>query len=696
MKDYDEVLFKGKANMRAMLTWLFLALMISGTFIADYLKGLCEGNWLIRLLVVCWIPFAIGLLILRIKGKAAKSYRTVLTSGYLLFYAFISVTTEAELISIFIVPFICILILYKDSAYMIKMTIISVAIVGLCFVYKGIYKELGDVRSIVMQLELILCSCLTAIMSVSYLTMSDGAMTKSIKSNLARVVETVEKVKGASNRIVDGVTVVRELADENKEGTENIVKEMRELSGNNNILNDRTMSSVEMTTVIDKQVQDVAALMEHVVQLIDTSIVHANESSEELNEVVDTTNKMAGLSTEVERILVDFKEEFQKVKQETGTIEGITSQTNLLALNASIEAARAGEAGRGFAVVADEIRELSNGTQNSSGRIMTALFHLEETSEKMLKAVEQIVQLIQANMEKVSNVHTSVGNITEDATSLGKDIKVVDTAIKEVEASNQTLVGNMQQVCEVMEVITSNISEVNNTTQEMLSKFAGSVSSAQEIESVVGALMEELGVGGFMSVEDVRPGMKIILVSKDLTEEAELLGEVKGRTEAGLTIILEEPEEMVNMAEYQLRIVVDNVLYYWETTTVSAAKNGEQGVFDVVVNTNPKVFNRRKYPRAPLHKQCTIVLDDDEEVYLGEMANISANGFAFLIDAPIFQASKGKKVRIKVKDFDVINGKELTGTIIRSSDNNGHYMVGCRMPEDNKAIEEFVKTCYSE
>lgn len=153
MKDYDEALFKGEANMRAMLTWLFLALMISGTFIADYLKGNCELNWLIRLLVVCWIPFAIGLLVMKIKGKAAKYYRTVLASGYLLFYAFIWVTTDAELISIFIVPFICILILYKDSAYMIKMTIISVAIAGLCFVYKGIYKELGDMGSIVMQLS---------------------------------------------------------------------------------------------------------------------------------------------------------------------------------------------------------------------------------------------------------------------------------------------------------------------------------------------------------------------------------------------------------------------------------------------------------------------------------------------------------------------------------------------------------------
>ena len=69
MKDYDEVLFKGKANMRAMLTWFFLAFMISGTFVFDYIKGLCELNWLIRLLVVCWIPFIIGLLVMKIKGK---------------------------------------------------------------------------------------------------------------------------------------------------------------------------------------------------------------------------------------------------------------------------------------------------------------------------------------------------------------------------------------------------------------------------------------------------------------------------------------------------------------------------------------------------------------------------------------------------------------------------------------------------
>ena len=72
---------------------------------------------------------------------------------------------------------------------------------------------------------------------------------------------------------------------------------------------------------------------------------------------------MSELSGEVENVLQEFK--FEKVKEETGTIDSISSQTNLLALNASIEAARAGEAGKGFAVVADEIRKLADESRNT-------------------------------------------------------------------------------------------------------------------------------------------------------------------------------------------------------------------------------------------------------------------------------------------------------------------------------------------
>ena len=116
---------------------------------------------------------------------------------------------------------------------------------------------------------------------------------------------------------------------------------------------------MDKTSDINMQVQNVAALIEEMVNLIQESIEHANLSAEELADVVTTTNTMADLSAHVEQVLENFKQDFDMVKEETGTIEGITFQTNLLALNASIEAARAGAAGKGFAVVADRLYRLS-------------------------------------------------------------------------------------------------------------------------------------------------------------------------------------------------------------------------------------------------------------------------------------------------------------------------------------------------
>ena len=705
MQNYDEKYFRAKANKNAGTTWLTLMLIITVYYAAKMAEGVLSSTWFIVFCVVGWGIFLSGQVLLKIKGKDSDKFKWLLGLGYTLFFGFIAWSTTDEISYVFILPLISILVLYKDPKLIKAMMWATLFVLITSNLYKGWFKGMMEFVSSVdcaLQFAIVLCCYACTNKAIKHLVESDGALTGSIEDNLRRVIQTVEKVKVASNEVVDGVTVVRELADENRMGAGNVVTDMYELSNDNGVLNDRTMSSMEMTTVIDTQVSNVAELMEQVVNLIEASVEHANISSEELVEVVETTNKMAALSAQIETVLSEFKDEFQNVKTEIGTIEGITSKTNLLALNASIEAARAGDAGKGFAVVANEIRELSSGTQNSSGRIMNALAHLEETSEKMLEGIEETIDLIQINIDKVSNVDRSVTDITKDATSLGANIRIVDSAVKEVETSNKTLADNMQQVCNLMDAMTEKISRAEFTTKEMLSKYEESAKSAGSIETVVGHLMEELGVGGFMGVHDVRPGMKIAVALKNAgIGKHEYIGEVVDCVEKTVYVTMEDDGKDVidakeKHAKCQLRIVVDNVLYCWDDVEIHLAKEKENGKYKLYVETNPQVFNRRKYPRMPLSNVCSIKVKGNEASYIGRMVNISANGFAFACREEVFAENKGQDVIVEIKDFPVLRGRALEGCIIRSSNNEGEYVVGCRMPQDSETIKEYVSRNYSE
>ena len=68
-----------------------------------------------------------------------------------------------------------------------------------------------------------------------------------------------------------------------------VVLGMNELTGNNEKLQEHTDSSVEMTTDISSQVQNVASLIEEMVSLTNESGAHAKSSSTDLESLVNTT-----------------------------------------------------------------------------------------------------------------------------------------------------------------------------------------------------------------------------------------------------------------------------------------------------------------------------------------------------------------------------------------------------------------------
>lgn len=76
---------------------------------------------------------------------------------------------------------------------------------------------------------------------------------------------------------MDGITVVRELATENKHGSDIVVDGMNKLTDHNGQLQSRTASSQEMTGDINSQVQNVASMINDMVSLTAESGKHAKQ-----------------------------------------------------------------------------------------------------------------------------------------------------------------------------------------------------------------------------------------------------------------------------------------------------------------------------------------------------------------------------------------------------------------------------------
>lgn len=211
--------------------WLAMAIVLSIAYIFEIKKGLKTVEFYIIMELICWIPFIFGLIVLKIKGWHTKWYQDIVGLVFGFLYLYIMMTAPGTLAFTYILPLTSMLIIYKNRNFILRCGVLSMSVLCITIVrnYLNGINTPNDISNSEIQFAIMLFSYIGYIVAIKHMSTSDGALLGTVQSNLDKVVHTVKKVKTGSSAIVDGVTVVRELSEENKEDAGVVVNTMESL-----------------------------------------------------------------------------------------------------------------------------------------------------------------------------------------------------------------------------------------------------------------------------------------------------------------------------------------------------------------------------------------------------------------------------------------------------------------------------------
>lgn len=213
------------------------------------------------------------------------------------------------------------------------------------------------------------------------------------------------------------------------------------------------------------------------------SIEEGTSTTDELNSQTKSTIE---ITTDIIAEIENLAKESTSIGKIINAINEIADQTNLLSLNASIEAARAGEAGRGFAVVADEVRKLAEQSKESVQDIKKIIDKIQNDTQNTVKTAKRVedVMLLQANA--VKNTIDSYKDINNKVSNLVIYLNEITENVDNMEEARASTLAAIESISAVMEEIAASTNNVNQTSSDQLTaaktlnKSAGSLNKHSE------------------------------------------------------------------------------------------------------------------------------------------------------------------------------------------------------------------------
>nr|WP_300833183.1 methyl-accepting chemotaxis protein [uncultured Acetatifactor sp.] len=290
-----------------------------------------------------------------------------------------------------------------------------------------------------------------------------------IKSILKTIQESSGRINGMTGEVLKRTQASRQSAAGLSSLAGQLSSTFQEVARNVSDINDSAGTVRQEVQAIAEECSDITAYTAQMNARADAMQQSAQSSAETTG--AKTEEILSSLNDAIEK-----SKSVNQIKNLTGDILAIAQQTRLISLNASVEAANAGTAGKGFAMVAREVRDLSNSTQETAGRIqaindvVTASVHnLSENARQLIDYMSQsVLKEFQAFVESGSqykedaahirrimdDFHGQTQRLKDSMSGIADSIGTIDEAIDESASGIAGMAGNTRSLAADMEDIT--------------------------------------------------------------------------------------------------------------------------------------------------------------------------------------------------------------------------------------------------
>lgn len=313
---------------------------------------------------------------------------------------------------------------------------------------------------------------------------SGGDFTYDFKKNGNKLTGVYENIKLMCDKLRKTFSNITEVV-------ETLASSSTELSSISNQLATGSEQMSGKSNGVAAAAEEMSANMNSVAAAVEQASANANsvaQSTKEMNSSILELTENADSANVITTSAVKQAEDISKRVEELGdsatevgtvteTITAISEKTNLLALNATIEAARAGEAGKGFAVVATEIKELANGTANSTKEIKTKIDAIQESTTSAVTEIREITGVI----KNVNDIVTRIAQTTKGQVSITEEIS---SNISQISDGIDETSGNINQSSTVSAEIAADISEVNMAASDITNSSGQVSESADDLNTL--------------------------------------------------------------------------------------------------------------------------------------------------------------------------------------------------------------------